>query len=409
MFWRKEVIISSNSQTLPLHSRSVLGSALLMSLGAAVGQGFARFGYALLLTAMQTSLGWSYAQAGLVNSANALGYLIGSLAVGPAVARWGAARVTRVSLLAVSCSLITTGLSDHLAVLFCSRVVSGFGAALLYIAGVSVVLALDASPRSDLAVGVYYGGPGIGIAISGLFVPIMLASLGWSWRAAWIALGALGILTQLVVEIPLRSLRRAAPTSTFARSGRLFVARDYLMLWSAMVAYTLFGLGYIGYMTFVVAFLRSINVAPTLVQGFWVVLGLCAICSGFTWRPVIRRLRPHQALSLILVTLAIATALPVVIRQNWSFLLSAVLFGSSFLAVVTIVTIQVRLLLPEARWTAVVGNATALFALGQLLGPTLTGIVADVRGGLALGLLGSAAILGLSALIALGGRQAFHP
>jgi hypothetical protein len=78
-----------------------------------------------------------------------------------------------------------------------------------------------------------------------------------------------------------------------------------------------------------------------------------------------------------------------------------VLFGSSFLAVVTAITIQVRLSLPAERWTTVMGNATALFALGQLLGPTLTGLIADTPGGLALGLRGSAALLGVAALIAL--------
>lgn len=81
------------------------------------------------------------------------------------------------------------------------------------------------------------------------------------------------------------------------------------------------------------------------------------------------------------------------------------LFGSTLLAAVTVVTLQVRTLLPQARWTAMLGQATALFAFGQLVGPTLTRVVTDVRGGLVLGLLGSAAILGLGAVIALcGGR-----
>jgi len=62
---------------------------------------------------------------------------------------------------------------------------------------------------------------------------------------------------------------------------------------------------------------------------------------------------------------------------------------------------QVRQALPAERWTMVMGNATALFALGQLLGPTLTGVIADTSADLALGLGGSAAILGIAATIAL--------
>jgi MFS family permease len=179
------------------------------------------------------------------------------------------------------------------------------------------------------------------------------------------------------------------------------ILRDYLRLWPGLLAYALFGLGYIGYMTFVVAFLHTQHVAPIVIEGFWVLLGVCAALCGFSWRPILGRLAPHHALGCILLALSVGAGLPVLVSEPWSFALSAVLFGSSFLAVVTAITLQVRQVLPAERWTTVMGNATALFALGQLLGPTLTGVIADTDGGLSLGLRGSAALLGVAALIAL--------
>src|SRR5690606_2593566 len=50
-----------------------------LSGGAAVSVGFARFGYALILPAMQTDLHLNYAEAGWLNTANSLGYLLGAL------------------------------------------------------------------------------------------------------------------------------------------------------------------------------------------------------------------------------------------------------------------------------------------------------------------------------------------
>jgi predicted MFS family arabinose efflux permease len=395
-------VVKSGTQAITRSRLALLGSALLVSLGAAVGQGFARFGYALLLPPMQQSLGWTYAQAGLVNSANALGYLGGALAVGPCVARWGAPRVVRLSLLAVSVSLIATGWFAAFWLLLLARVVAGAGAGLMFIGGVAVVLTLDASHHSDLPIGVYYAGPGTGIAVSGLLVPWLLGSLGWDWRAVWIALGALGLLVQLLIEPPLRWAERSRrPNTTTTLPHRRLVPQDYVRFWPGLLAYTLFGLGYIGYMTFVVAFLRVGDVAPTIIQEFWVLLGVCAALCGFTWRPVLRRLAPRYALCCILLALTAGAALPVLVAQPWSFALSAILFGSSFLAVVTAITLQVRRSLPAERWTMVMGNATALFALGQLLGPTLTGVIADTPGGLALGLRGSAGLLGIAAAIAL--------
>lgn len=396
------------SETAPAPSiASLVRAALLVSLGAAIGQGFGRFAYALLLNPMRASLGWNYAQSGIINSANALGYLGGALAVGPAVARWGAPRVLRASLVAVSLSLALTGLLHAYPALLLMRVITGFGAGLIFVGGAAVVLQIDSSHRSDLPLSVYFAGPGIGIAISGLLVPLALgAPLHLDWRAVWVGMGLIGLVALALIEPPLRRANRAsAPREAHAPTRSLFVARDYLALWPSMTAYGLFGLGYIGYMTFVVAFLQALRVAPIVVQGFWLLVGVAAAATGFIWGPVIRSLAPQRALALILLALTAGALLPVLEPQLWSFVLSAVLFGGSFLAVVSAITRQVRQTLPAARWTAVMGNATALFAIGQLIGPALTGIIADRQGGLALGLLCSAALLGVALLVALLGPQ----
>ncbi|MEF1435498.1 YbfB/YjiJ family MFS transporter, partial [Neisseria gonorrhoeae] len=54
--------------------------AIGLSLGSAIALGLARFAYALLLPSMKLDLGWSFAEAGAMNTANALGYLLGALA-----------------------------------------------------------------------------------------------------------------------------------------------------------------------------------------------------------------------------------------------------------------------------------------------------------------------------------------
>jgi predicted MFS family arabinose efflux permease len=373
-----------------------------MSLGAAVGLGFARFGYALLLPSMRASLAWTYAQAGAVNSANALGYLIGALTVGPTVAWFGAPRVIRWSLVCIALSLIASGVWPSFWPLMLARLVSGIGGALIFVAGMAVVLTLVTSRQSELPVGVYFAGPGIGIAVSGLLVPILLGPLAWDWRGAWVALGLVGFVGLALMEGPLRAAsREGIGGAASSHRERLFVLSDYTRLWPTMTAYALFGLGYIGYMTFIVAYLQTIGVTPGVVQLFWVWLGVSAALSGFTWRPAIRRLGARWSLVVAMSALTIGAALPVLIPQGWAFALSAFLFGSSFLAIATTITLQVRVILPEPRWTTIMGNATALFALGQFAGPLLTGLVADMRGGLTVGLLGSAILLGFGAAIAL--------
>ncbi|MEV4068094.1 YbfB/YjiJ family MFS transporter, partial [Nonomuraea dietziae] len=52
--------------------------ALGLAAGPVVALGFTRFAYALLLPPMHRELHWSYAQAGGMNTANALGYILGA-------------------------------------------------------------------------------------------------------------------------------------------------------------------------------------------------------------------------------------------------------------------------------------------------------------------------------------------
>src|SRR5687768_6780125 len=70
--------------------------ALALAAASAIALGFGRFGYALVLPAMRDDLGWSYGAAGLLNTANALGYLAGAFSTGFVLRRYP----NRVTLLA---------------------------------------------------------------------------------------------------------------------------------------------------------------------------------------------------------------------------------------------------------------------------------------------------------------------
>ena len=54
---------------------------LALSLGPAVSNGLARFAYGLILPAMRDDLALSYTVAGWINTANAIGYLVGAVAM----------------------------------------------------------------------------------------------------------------------------------------------------------------------------------------------------------------------------------------------------------------------------------------------------------------------------------------
>ena len=71
-----------------------------------------------------------------------------------------------------------------------------------------------------------------------------------------------------------------------------------------------------------------------------------------------------------------------------------------FLSVVASTTALVRHNLPQAQWAAGISAFTIVFALGQIVGPTVTGWISDGAGGLARGLVVSAITLWLGAAFA---------
>ncbi|UBV42480.1 YbfB/YjiJ family MFS transporter [Deinococcus taeanensis] len=378
------------------------GAALLdmlrLSLGGAVALGFARFAYALLLPAMRADLGWSFTLSGAMNAANALGYLLGALGATPLIRLAGLHHTFLGGMLFTALALLGCALSGAAVPLLTLRLLAGIGGALVFVSGGALaVLATRSAPaRTPLLLGVFYGGAGVGILLSALLLPPLLTS---GWRAAWVALGAASLACVTLVAPAVRRLPdRPAPPAWGQQRAPLRP-----LGWS-LAAYACFGVGYIAYMTFIVAFLRQVG-APHLITPFWALLGACVIAHPFVWAPLTARASGARAMGAQLLTLALGAALPLFSTHPGALLLSGLLFGGSFLAVVAFTTLITRRALPEHAWARGIAAFTVVFAAGQVAGPLLTGLLADRAGGLRLGLGVSAAVLLLGALLALGQRD----
>ena len=225
------------------HVQLDLGVVAGLAMGPAVGLGLGRFAYALLLPAMRADLGWSYAQAGTINTANAAGYLIGALLAAPVAARFGDKRAFMVGLAIATGSLLANGISGNYAVLVALRTLAGVAGALSLITGGALASAAGGGGgrgRPALALGIYFGGAGFGMVVSAAAVPAMIAELGW--RSGWLVLGLLGMAATFAA---LPALVRT-PELAFGEAvrGPSLSARSIRGLYAILVSYVLFGAGY---------------------------------------------------------------------------------------------------------------------------------------------------------------------
>lgn len=378
--------------------------AAALALGAAVSLGLARFSYALLLPPMRADLGWSYFTAGAMNTANAVGYLVGALLAPRWLAHHDARRVLLAGGVGSAVVLAAHGAVLGDAMLLALRLLAGIASAATFVSGGLLAARLGHALPADgggarlhagLVLGIYYGGTGVGIVASALVVPPLAAlSLAHAWQWAWVALGIAALGATAAMARGTRSL--AAPPVAAAVRER---ARRAPLVF-ALAGYLMFGIGYIGYMTFVVTLLREQGLAGGLIVAFYVLLGLGVVASSWLWAGLLQRARGGGALGLLNGLLAIATALPVASPHPVAVFASGALFGSVFLSVVASTTALVRHNLPAAAWPGGIAAFTIVFAAGQIVGPSLVGWVADGAGGLERGFVWSAAALALGALLA---------
>ena len=189
----------------------LLWLALALSLGAAVSLGITRFAYALLLPVMREDLAWSYILAGAMNTANALGYLLGAIATPWLMRRWSASTVLLTGSALASVFMAASGFFTDAVPLLLQRLLAGAASALVFVSGGLMAARLGAqSPqRAGLLLGLYYGGTGWGIAASALGVPLVLQAAqgvahGWAW--AWWGLAALCLAATAVLWWPANAL-----------------------------------------------------------------------------------------------------------------------------------------------------------------------------------------------------------
>lgn len=375
--------------------------ALALSVGAAVSLGITRFAYGLLLPAMRQDLLWSYTLAGAMNTVNAAGYLLGALLTPWALRRWDPVLLLSRGALAATVFMALSGFFTDAAVLLVQRFLAGLASASVFVAGGLLAARLGARDpqRAGWLLGVYYGGTGLGITVSALLVPWALeffAAQPHGWRYAWWLMAAVCLLGSLVLLWPARQLADGAPAGLQTQRNPV-VLRPLVY---GLAGYGMFGVGYIGYMTFVVALLRAEGNSTQSIVVFYAALGVAVMASSRVWARLLDREKGGRAMALLNALLGIATVLPAVSDNFAVLMFSGIVFGGVFLSIVASSTALVRHNLPQAQWATGISAFTVVFAAGQIAGPTMVGWIADGEGGLARGLLVSAFALWVGAVLA---------
>lgn len=332
-----------------------------------------RFVYTPILPYMTDGLGLAKSQAGLIASANFLGYLLGALAAAwravPGDPRRWLLGALAVSGLSTGAMALATGMGPFLLL----RFANGAAGALVMVLGSSLVMdRLALAGRAGWA-SLMYMGVGTGIAVSSLVVPAVAAA-GDDWRSPWLFSGAIATGLALLIALLLRTAREGQAARTGTRDGAAESGLGRFVL-----AYGLFGFGYVITATFVSDMVRADPLLQPAERWVWLCVGLTAAPSAPLWNLAGRRWGNRRAFVAACLLEAVGVALSVSGGGVGHLLLAAGLLGGTFVGLTSLGLVHVRRMSAgdPRRNLALM---TAAFGLGQMIGPSLTGVLHDWLG-----------------------------
>ena len=372
-------------------SHRPIGVALGGFIALAVAMGIGRFVYTPILPFMAEGLGLNKGEAGLIASANFLGYLLGALGAASPALPGGRRGWAIGALVASALSTGAMGLFSQLPVFLALRFIGGVASAFALVFASALVLdRLSAAGRPAL-IALYFAGVGSGIVLSALLVAA-LAAAGFDWRIFWFASGGLSLLGLGAVIALVPGAAEGTPPAPRAGGA---VDRRLLAL---IVAYGLFGFGYVITATFISAIVRSGPELNMLEPVIWLLVGLGAIPSVALWAWIGRLIGNGRSFAIACLVEAGAVALSVLTRQPPAVALAAVLLGGTFVGITATGLVNARELskVDPRRNLALM---TAIFGVGQMIGPTFAGLVYDATGDFRLPTLAAAGALVMAAAL----------
>ena len=377
----------------------IVGTGVIGVMGAL---GLGRFGYTVILPAMKEGLGLNYGQMGLLGTGNLIGYLFFSLLGGFWASRYGTKIVTVLSLTLMTVTLMLTGMAGGFYGILAARIFTGVGSAGANVPIMGLASAWFSTRRRGLAAGIMVSGSGLGVLVTGIFLPGVIKAYGADgWRWAWYVLAALSLAITLICMWLLKDRpadKNLSPCGAEAISPLFSSAKEQgsntaaapldwgkvyknPALWQLGLGYYAFGFSYITYATFFSAHaIKAGNLTQIEAGRIWSLVGFMSLASGLIWGGISDWIGRRAALCIVFCLHTLSFAIFAFSTTVVGFYASALAFGISAWSIPSIAAAFSGDIAGARLAPAALGMITVIFGIGQALAPYVAGKLADASG-----------------------------
>lgn len=375
----------------PFHYAWVIVATGMLCILACLG--FGRFALGMLLPSMATTLTLSYSQIGFISTGNFIGYLIAVLFCGRIAAAIGSRNLIVIALLVISASMALISRTHHFAAILILYFLTGLGSGAANVPVMGLITAWFDRTIRGRAAGFVVIGSGFAIIISGKLVPMVNRRIGpEGWRTNWLILAAAVALIALIAHFFLRNKPEDFGLEPFGSEGKkpslihnpahqtqsIYGNKTLYLLGSI---YFLFGNTYVIYATFMVTMLvKERGFSETVVGNFWAWVGLLSLLSGPVFGTLSDRLGRKAGLMIVFTLQMLAYMLVAVNLPPVFLYLSIGFYGMVAWSIPSIMVAAVSEYVGADKALSAFGFITFIFGLGQIIGPSVAGILAGRTG-----------------------------
>lgn len=363
----------------------------LAGLGATlIGNGIGRFAFIAMMPALIQAGWFSKADASYLGVATLVGYVAGAAFSDALARRFSSATLLRVSMLVCSLSFFACAIEGAgLPWYYLWRTAAGACGAVLMVLPAPVVL-----PRHDPSVrgrasGVVFSGIGLGAALSGSLVPLLIAGFSipftlWTVRGvtgAWLGMGTVCLLLTWFSwrQWPQEAEQRPTAAQAMEPASRRLPDGIRMTVWLIMIAHGLNAIGYLAHTMFWVDYIVRELGMPLATGGvYWALFGLGAAVGPMLTGSLADRFGLKRCLVAGFAIKAFSAVLPVISSSGPALVASSILMGIFTPGIVALVSAYTLNSVGQAHHRKAWGMATSSFAVAQAAGGAIMAFAASM-------------------------------
>jgi len=327
-----------------------------------IGVGVSRFAFTSLLPSMLENQ-LTITSAGLMASFNFIGYLSGAIFSIFLKSIKIKVLFFRIGLFLSILTTLILAFSTNDLLWIISRIIAGFGSAmLLIVTGSLVMLKLDMKDKTK-AMGIHFSGIGMAIVFCELISQYTLQY--YSWNIVWFVLVIFSIIfTTYSMYIINFNKDNSKIKKTYMVSKDMFSSYVILLI----IAYFTQGIGFVVQGTFLPDIINNINKIDSYGSVVWLFVGVSGIPASIIWMRLAYKYGSENIIIIAMLLQIVGILIPTFTNNLYINIISGILYGSTFIGLVALFMNKAGQI-SKNNPVIIMGSMTAAYGIGQVLAP----------------------------------------